>query len=288
MVRVRKPLTEEQIHAKAQARLEHNLKTGKDNSYEKRRVRMAVPQSKRILEGKCRNCNEPRLPNSTMCQTHLDSKRRRGASKSTSNKYSDCSNERMPGGSRCESCYTRTSERGATRRAEWKSKCICTQCGKKPAVPDKVLCEDCRSDQLLRTKKYRDYRTEAGLCLTCGNSETLPELKTCRQCYMKQTSIHHFGSVVETADLDAMFERQDGRCFYSGRVLTLGMDSSLDHTYAIATGGPNSLENVRWVHRMVNQAKWDYNPSEFLGLVRDIYYYQQQHNSLEKLRHQKR
>jgi hypothetical protein len=60
---------------------------------------------------------------------------------------------------------------------------------------------------------------------------------------------------------------QDGKCAYTGRKLTHGIDSSLDRI-------DNSIGyvegNIQWVHRDINRMKSDFNESEFLLMCREV------------------
>jgi len=64
-----------------------------------------------------------------------------------------------------------------------------------------------------------------------------------------------------------VWESQQGRCFYSGLALTIGVDASVDRTdsrYGYVLG------NVRWVHKDVNRMKSDFREAYFVELCRSI------------------
>lgn len=49
---------------------------------------------------------------------------------------------------------------------------ICTQCGKAPAVPGKVLCSDCSAERRAHTKRARVERVRDHRCAVCGGPLT--------------------------------------------------------------------------------------------------------------------
>lgn len=60
---------------------------------------------------------------------------------------------------------------------------------------------------------------------------------------------------------------QDGKCAYTGRKLTHGIDSSLDridNSFGYVEG------NIQWVHRDINRMKSDFNEREFLLMCKEV------------------
>lgn len=113
----------------------------------------------------------------------------------------------------CSCCYIRDKEWRSQYRIKKKSSeaskayyqllkknGICTQCGQRPALPDKVRCEECHKKDIEynRNRRYktdedkkkqnkrvsnRYYRLkEQGLCVRCGQRPSLPGLTSCLQC----------------------------------------------------------------------------------------------------------
>lgn len=75
---------------------------------------------------------------------------------------------------------------------------------------------------------------------------------------------------VTIEDMWAQWEIQDGRCAYTGRVLTLGYkntDASLDRKDN--TKG-YVVDNIQWVHKDINRMKNDMSEEAFLSLCRDV------------------
>ena len=75
-----------------------------------------------------------------------------------------------------------------------------------------------------------------------------------------------------------LFKAQDARCALSGIPLTIkgspwkGQTGSLDR---IDPSKGYIKGNVQWVHKRVNELKWDFNQKELLLLVKHIYEYKQ-------------
>lgn len=86
------------------------------------------------------------------------------------------------------------------RRAWYKSRFICVQCGAADAEPARTLCKECAQKQKRNTEKSdpgrrRDYantvkrkadRYAAGLCTNCGKRPHRDGFKTCEYCAKKQ------------------------------------------------------------------------------------------------------
>lgn len=76
-----------------------------------------------------------------------------------------------------------------------------------------------------------------------------------------------------TAELRRKWTAQGGRCAISGEHLTPGENASLDHIVPRARGGASSIENVQWVTKKINAAKYDRTVSEFVDLCRSVVSY---------------
>lgn len=74
---------------------------------------------------------------------------------------------------------------------------------------------------------------------------------------------------LDPKELWSLARRQKLRCPLSGLYLTR-KDISLDHIIPLSKGGSNTIENVRFVHRTVNNMKHDHTDAEFLSMCGDI------------------
>lgn len=73
--------------------------------------------------------------------------------------------------------------------------------------------------------------------------------------------------LVTPEELWAQWLTQEGRCAYTGRVLTHGIDASLDRKDNAEGYIPG---NVQWVHRDINRMKSDFPEEIFLALCREV------------------
>lgn len=75
---------------------------------------------------------------------------------------------------------------------------------------------------------------------------------------------------VTLEDLDSIWEAQEGRCVYTGRKLTLNGDctASLDR---IDSSRGYLKENVQFLHKNVNIAKWAMSEENFFSMIKEIY-----------------
>lgn len=73
-------------------------------------------------------------------------------------------------------------------------------------------------------------------------------------------------------DLDDLFKKQNGKCRYTNYDLHFGQNrirgtASLDR---IDSSKGYTKENVQWVHKDINQIKWDLSHARFLELCKTI------------------
>jgi hypothetical protein len=82
---------------------------------------------------------------------------------------------------------------------------------------------------------------------------------------------------VTLEDLDALWEKQDGKCAYTGLDLKLseGCTASLDRIDSSIGYTP---ENVQFLHKNVNVMKWALSEEEFFLFITQIYNYKVRDN----------
>lgn len=105
-------------------------------------------------------------------------------------------------------------------------------------------------------------RKENGLC-ACG-APRLEEVTTCDICWFKRHARDATGRTSDWVGLKVLFDHQGGLCAYSGRPLTFGPNTTLDHKTPRSRSGGNELSNFQWVTRRVNTMKTDFTHDEFI------------------------
>ena len=95
----------------------------------------------------------------------------------------------------------------------------------------------------------------------------------CETCYLKSVSSRHFGSEIRHVDLLDILKKQDFRCAYSGNILILGENASLDHILPKVKYPEKAqdIKNVQWVISDVNKMKSDFNEERFVELITAIH-----------------
>lgn len=139
-------------------------------------------------------------------------------------------------------------------------------CQESLAAGEKV-CAHCRAD----LAELRKSRAASGLCVKCGKpAEVGGKWTLCLVCWFKLKSVKYTGTVRNWQALRDKFVEQDGRCVYTGKVLTPGVDAAVDHRHPQARGGNGDLENLQWVCRRVNLMKNDCTHEEFIRFCRQV------------------
>lgn len=186
---------------------------------------------------------------------------------------------------------------------------LCPQCGKKPPAENKVHCETCsnkfnKSSRILRNKrvegglcsacgnparegftrcekhlklqkKYADDRKvkllSEGLCQTCGKQKFIDGQMACETCCLKGVSYSLWKTTSRWEELKSLYDKQGGICPYTGEIIRIGVDSSIDHIIPESKGGTNEIRNLRWIDYWVNVMKWDRTDEELKLKIAKIY-----------------
>lgn len=161
------------------------------------------------------------------------------------------------------------------RYYDLKSKNLCALCGKVPPRPDFVYCEPC--GKKVRECGYRRKKelAEAGICNACGKNPCLKPLVGkrdcfCERCYFKKTSTDCLKTAKHAELIGEKLKAQNYRCAYTGELIVLGVNDSLDHILPISRFPElrSDPSNVEWVTRKINCMKWDSTQEEFLETAR--------------------
>jgi 5-methylcytosine-specific restriction endonuclease McrA len=90
-------------------------------------------------------------------------------------------------------------------------------------------------------------------------------------CYLRRLSNVYLKHSHRWQELKVIFDKQNGKCPYTGRTLTIGVDAEIDHIIPRAKGGSNEPDNLQWVYEKINRMKFDYSHTEFLNMIKEVY-----------------
>lgn len=210
----------------------------------------------------------------------------------------------------CRECRDKHSRCAKARREARKSQGLCTFCGRRPLHNKTMcliclevkrnskariiaegrctvcggvnnssaqICSKCSSAKKQGCKALIDCRTRDGDCVVCGTSDnvvpsTLDSRPHCESCIFKRTAHSATGVWGLGPAIAELFESQDRRCAYTGRVLVLGANASLDHKKPRAKHPEcrADIGNLQWVDRQINSMKHDLSHDDFLALCREV------------------
>ena len=172
------------------------------------------------------------------------------------------------------------SRRADKRVIRAKADGICFTCGVSPVRPGRILCQPCADRGISRDMKRHDRFAVAGLCWVCGKVAPLKSLaealpisgRVCEICYFKRCAYKNLRSRSYWITLRDKLVAQDHRCAYTGILLELGVNDSLDHILPSSRypERSNDKDNVEWVCRSVNGMKRDRTPDEFIASLQQI------------------
>jgi len=199
-------------------------------------------------KGLCYSCRNPSVKEKIYCENCLEKQKKKyfeDKKISIENGFCPVCNENKPkeGFSLCDKCNEKGREWSNKRRIKKKESWQCGRCMLPAMLNSNVnLCEDCyflrNSRNALRLSKWE-----------CGSG---PQVK------------------VLAEQLKQLWYQTNGICDLSGEKLTLGVDSSVDHIVPRTKGGSANIENLRWVHKNVNQMKHDLIDEELMKWIDKI------------------
>ena len=153
----------------------------------------------------------------------------------------------------------------------------------------KVVCPTCGIEfvSTRSTKKYCGHRCfrlrlqrnwinknrAKGLCYSCAEKPVTGTVSYCRQHWIAQAAwragLRGKGQWIA---LEELLKRQGGKCPYTGRVLVLGVNASVDHKKprSLFPSLIGDIENLEWVDVEVNRAKRAMAKDEFIALCKLI------------------
>lgn len=222
-------------------------------------------------QGLCLYCPQPAAPDRSLCEQHLIKARERSKAKRKRGICSSCSEKVSPGHRKCESCLKKKSVHTRNRNERLKSQGLCMSCEVQKAVQDKTKCENCLKKHRERMSETRKSNQSKNLCISCGSKKHDSRSKRCEICYLKHISSNNFGSTFMWTNLQDIIRNQDNKCAYTGRNITLGVNTELDHILPRSKGGTDDPKNLQWVYTPVNYLKSSFKEDEFLSLIEEIY-----------------
>lgn len=123
--------------------------------------------------------------------------------------------------------------------------------------------------QIQYNKNWMNKQKGKGLCIFCKNDK-LKYSNLCEIHYFKSISSSLLRNRDKWEELRDIFHAQEGKCFFTGKDLILGLTAGLDHLEPRSTRPDltSDVNNVRWVDKRINQMKGDMPVKEFIELCK--------------------
>ena len=133
--------------------------------------------------------------------------------------------------------------------------------------------EKYRLENISKSKEQQNTRLSKGMCrhdntLRLENSDTL-----CEKHWFEYVAKHHLGTMKKGKLLKDLFDKQNGKCVYTGLQLTPALNASIDHILPLSKNPEmfNDIENLQWVHSDINLMKRNHLEDDFLNYIKLIY-----------------
>ena len=162
----------------------------------------------------------------------------------------------------------------------------CPRCKQRPSADGVQRCAECREQHreasLTWGRKRTTSRRRQGKCVYCGQQPYMSghaehKMPHCETCYLSRMAQNYLGDSARASELLAVLEQQNYRCAYTGEVMELGVNASLEHRFPVSRFPERAcdISNMEWVLWKVNEMKRDRTPDEFLDDIRTILNYQE-------------
>ena len=108
-------------------------------------------------------------------------------------------------------------------------------------------------------------------CIECGRNK-LKNTNYCEEHFYKNTSKHALKTNKYWKELKHKFNKQKGRCYYTGDILIHGINSSIDHIIPKSSNSKDvyTIKNIVWCTREVNLAKRHTSLENFIILCKKV------------------
>ncbi len=229
-----------------------------------------VYRQRLIEQGLCTTCRKPRDGKALRCSAcakrAVEINRNAIQRARSAAKCAECKKPWSGNTLTCKTCLR------AIRKAHAERLLItdgCTRCGK-PRDKKHRACFDCRKQQRELSKARRKALVAEGRCSLCRTNQLAPEGKRCTLCVMKMHARRWLGSPERWPELQGLLALQNNRCAYSGEVLVVGGNASLDHKTPRSLGGENCIENLQWVTWQINRMKSNMTDDQFRSLCASL------------------
>jgi len=132
-------------------------------------------------------------------------------------------------------------------------------------------CKECIASEPVRPSKKKLYqeRKHKKLCVKCGESAIETNV-FCIDCWFQDRASYRLGTSSYAKDIKELWNKQNGRCFYTNEILVPGKNASIDHQIPTSRGGNNDISNLRWVTTQVNMIKSSLTHEEFIQFCKNI------------------
>jgi 5-methylcytosine-specific restriction endonuclease McrA len=117
-------------------------------------------------------------------------------------------------------------------------------------------------------RRYRAGKKEKGECESCILKSEYGVF--CKKHWFKDRSVTHTGTVKNWELLKQKLEDQNFQCYYTGELLIIGENASVDHRTPLSREGKTTMDNVVWCTIKINILKGDSTEDEFYDRIDKI------------------
>jgi hypothetical protein len=156
------------------------------------------------------------------------------------------------------------------------SRGMCTVCGviKRTEISLR-MCRSCRDDARTNTAIRIADRYSRGVCRLC-DSPRFGNGKVCKYHWFCHFGSKRLGSLKHAAFLEALLEKQQWKCHYTGVKLEQGI-ASVDYILPVSRfpASEKDLSNIVWCTKQTNRIKSNMTEDEFVNICKRVVMHQE-------------
>lgn len=214
----------------------------------------------------CRQPNDKSTNRCSICTAKTVKRNKEIREQNLANKQcARCKADWSGGTKLCPDCKSKSANK-------WKNKTkthYCVRCSEPKEDINSSACEKCKASLKSYQQNRRDNLRTNGKCIVC-TKDCDTTIDRCVTCILKAAAARWLEDRSRWQELLDLFNKQNGKCAYTGADLVIWENAELDHIIPRTRGGTNTIDNLQWTDGKINFAKSNMTHDEFVEMCRIV------------------